>query len=137
MKITSYSSRTVTIRSASQSMTATQAFVPGSLVLARVDIAFDWSSSSGYPHLADARAWEVDDAYMFGPDLQFAPVAEYQARRRTVYLPQGSRRTNAWTAEPVGGCTEILAEAPLGQIPLFLRDGVTLPISTSGDEGPA
>ena len=84
----------------------------------------------------DPRAWEADDAYMFGPDLLVAPVAEYQARRRTVYLPRGSRWTNAWTAEAVVGGTEILADAPLGQIPLFLRDGVTLPISTSGDERP-
>ena len=35
-------------------------------------------------------AWAVDDAYMFGPDLLVAPVADYGARERHVYLPAGA-----------------------------------------------
>jgi alpha-D-xyloside xylohydrolase len=76
----------------------------------------------------DPRAWQVDDAYMFGPDLLAAPVADYGARQRQVYLPQGSRWTSAWTGETAEGGTEILAPAPLDQIPLFLRDSASLPI---------
>ena len=66
---------------------------------------------------------------MFGPDLLVAPVASYGARQRPVYLPDGSRWTNAWTGVPVPGGTEVTAEAPLSQIPLFLRGGATLPIT--------
>ena len=76
----------------------------------------------------DHRAWQVDDAYMFGPDLLVAPVASYGSRRRQVYLPAGSQWTNAWTGETFPGGSEVDTAAPLSQIPLFLRDGAALPI---------
>jgi alpha-D-xyloside xylohydrolase len=76
----------------------------------------------------DKRAWQVDDAYMFGPDLLVAPVASYGARKRPVYLPAGSRWTSPWTGEAIPGGTQTDTAAPLGQIPLFLRDDATLPI---------
>jgi alpha-D-xyloside xylohydrolase len=77
---------------------------------------------------ADARAWEAEDCYMFGPDLLVAPVAEYGVRERPVYLPRESRWTDAWTGETHDGGTVVPADAPLRQIPLFLRDGADLPI---------
>jgi alpha-D-xyloside xylohydrolase len=77
----------------------------------------------------DPRAWQAEDSYLFGPDLLVAPVTEYQVRRRAVYLPHGSRWTCAWTGEVFVGGQEITADAPLQQIPLFLRDGAELPIS--------
>lgn len=76
----------------------------------------------------DEVAWVVDDAYMFGADLLVAPVADYGARGRHVYLPAGSRWTNAWTGVTHDGGVQVRAAAPLGQIPLFLRDGASLPI---------
>ena len=77
----------------------------------------------------DERAWPVDDAYMFGPDLLVAPVASHGARKRPVYLPEGSRWTSAWTGETIPGGTETDTPAPLSRIPLFLRDNATLPIA--------
>jgi alpha-D-xyloside xylohydrolase len=77
---------------------------------------------------ADSLAWHVDDSFMFGPSLLVAPVAEYLARERVVYLPAGSRWTDAWTGEAHSGGTSITVAAPLNRIPLFLRDGATLPI---------
>jgi len=76
----------------------------------------------------DAAAWSVSDQYMFGPDLLVAPVADYGARERNVYLPTGASWTSAWTSAVHAGGTVARAEAPLGQIPLFLRDGAALPI---------
>ena len=38
---------------------------------------------------ADRKTWGVADEYMFGPAFLVAPVAEYRARRRKVYLPGG------------------------------------------------
>jgi alpha-D-xyloside xylohydrolase len=78
----------------------------------------------------------VDDAYMFGPDLLVAPVASYGCRKRLVYLPLGSRWTSAWSGETLPGGSEADTDAPLGQIPLFLRDGATLPVRP-GPEEPA
>jgi alpha-D-xyloside xylohydrolase len=76
----------------------------------------------------DGGAWEVSDEYMFGPDLLVAPVAQYRARSRSVYLPSGARWTNAWTGEAADGGSTVTVEAPLAQIPLFLCDDATLPI---------
>ena len=66
---------------------------------------------------------------MFGPDLLVAPVADYGARERNVYLPAGATWTDAWTSSVHAGGTVTPVEAPLGQIPLFLRDGAALPIA--------
>jgi alpha-D-xyloside xylohydrolase len=76
----------------------------------------------------DPRSWECDDAFMFGPSVLVAPVTEYQARERAVYLPAGSRWTDAWTGQEVAGGKVITAAAPLDHIPVFLRDGADLPI---------
>ena len=43
-------------------------------------------------------------------------------------LPAGASWTSAWTSAVHAGGTVIRAEAPLGQIPLFVRDGAALPI---------
>jgi alpha-D-xyloside xylohydrolase len=76
----------------------------------------------------DEASWTVDDQYMFGPDLLVAPVLFEGARSREVYLPAGAMWTDAWTDETVDGGQSITADAPLDRIPLYLRDGATLPI---------
>ena len=76
----------------------------------------------------DSRAWEVADQFLFGADILVAPVAEYRARSREVYLPAGSGWTDAWTGEELGGGGAVTVRAPLERIPLFLRDGAALPI---------
>lgn len=81
-----------------------------------------------YEFPADRHSWEVNDQYLFGPDLLVAPVMEAGLTRRPVYLPAGAQWTNAWTGEVHPGGQTILVDAPLEIIPLFLRDGADLPI---------
>lgn len=71
----------------------------------------------------DDKAWEVEDQYMFGPDVLVAPILYEKARSREVYLPQGSEWVNYWTGEKIEGGQSITIEAPLDQIPLFMRNG--------------
>ena len=71
----------------------------------------------------DPKAWEVEDQYMFGPDVLVAPILFEGARSREVYLPAGTEWTNYWTGEKVAGGQTITAYAPLAQIPLFTRNG--------------
>ena len=71
----------------------------------------------------DPKAWEVEDQYMFGPDVLVAPILFEGARSREVYLPAGTEWTNYWTGEKVAGGQTITADAPLAQIPLFTRNG--------------
>ncbi|MEM7566314.1 MAG: glycoside hydrolase family 31 protein [Pseudomonadota bacterium] len=76
----------------------------------------------------DPEAWAVQDAYLFGPDLLVAPVMDAGASERAVYLPAGATWTEAWTGARHEGGQTVTAEASLARIPLFLRDGATLPI---------
>lgn len=74
----------------------------------------------------DAACWEVETAYMFGPKVLVVPVMEAGQTSAQVYLPKGSRWTNAWTKEEWEGGQTVTVDAPLSQIPLFTRDGFTL-----------
>jgi hypothetical protein len=40
-------------------------------------------------------------------------------------------RTNAWTGEGLPGGTKVNIAAPLGQIPLFVRNGAEIPIRST------
>lgn len=77
----------------------------------------------------DKAAWNVDDEYMFGPDILVAPVMEAGAKSRKVYLPAGAKWTDAWTGKAYEGGQCIEADAPIDIIPLFLKDGAKLPIA--------
>ena len=72
----------------------------------------------------DARAAEVEDQFLFGPDLLVAPIVEYRARQRQVYLPAGADWLEAGEGgrQHEGGAT-IDAPAPLERIPVFIRTG--------------
>ena len=61
----------------------------------------------------DAAAANVDDAFMFGPDVLVAPVLHAGAVRRSVYLPLGAWWTNAWTGEQHAGGATLDVDAPL------------------------
>ena len=75
----------------------------------------------------DARAREVNDQYLFGPSLMVAPVHEYRARSRKVWLPQGADWVDFYSGRKLTGGQEITAEAPVDRIPLFVRAGSILP----------
>ena len=76
----------------------------------------------------DEGSINIDDQFMFGPDLMVAPVLHQHERKRSVYLPAGTTWTNAWTDQVFEGGRSILAEAPIEQIPLYLRGEARLPI---------
>lgn len=77
---------------------------------------------------ADKAAWDVEDCYMFGPDLLIAPVMEAGVDSREVYLPAGCRWVDAYTKAIYEGGQRITAPAPLGVIPVMMREGCDYPI---------
>jgi alpha-D-xyloside xylohydrolase len=81
-----------------------------------------------YEFPQDPHSWEVEDQYMFGPDVLVAPVMESGLTKRSVYLPVGTKWKNVWTGETQEGGQTIWVNAPLEIIPLFVRDGSKLPI---------
>jgi alpha-D-xyloside xylohydrolase len=68
-----------------------------------------------------------NDVYLLGDDLLVAPVTTRGARSREVPFPPG-RWFDFWTGEAREGGTTASIPAPLGQIPVFLREGAILPL---------
>ena len=71
----------------------------------------------------DAAAWEVEDQFLFGPDILVAPVLEHGLRERRLYLPAGADWVNASTGEIAAGGADVTCAAPLDTIPVFVRSG--------------
>ncbi|KAA8826739.1 glycoside hydrolase family 31 protein [Bifidobacterium reuteri] len=78
-----------------------------------------------YEFPEDSIAADINDEYMFGPDLLVAPVTQSGAASRSVYLP--GDETTTWTDLHTGqvhqGGVRIEAMAPLDVIPVFARNG--------------
>ena len=87
-----------------------------------------------------------DDEFMLGPDLLAAPVVAPSQTQRPVYLPPG-KWIDLWRsasdrkrpgdlrlrrAKVLRGGREIVAPAPLDELPLFVRAGAVLPMLSPG-----
>jgi alpha-glucosidase (family GH31 glycosyl hydrolase) len=71
---------------------------------------------------AGNQAWEVADAFGYGPSLWVAPVVEQGATDREAFLPHGEW-IEAWSGERVRGGGLVVAPAPLHAIPVWVRAG--------------
>ena len=83
----------------------------------------------------DPRGWEITDAYGYGPSLWVAPVLDEGVRERDVALPRGDW-IETWSGRRVQGGGEVVAPAPVGQIPVWVRAGsivVTHPVDHIAD----
>ena len=94
-------------------------------------------------HPQDAEAIARDDQYLFGPDILVAPVYIEGATTRELYLPPG-RWVEWWPAvdydetsgsftlrddaQAVEGGRSVTVQAPIGQIPMFVRAGAVIPL---------
>ena len=72
---------------------------------------------------ADKDCWDYEDEYMFGPDILVAPVMEAQTFKRPVYLPYGCRWKDAASGKLFEGGQNVIVDAPLDIIPVFVREG--------------
>jgi len=75
-----------------------------------------------YDFPQDSTAWEVDDQYMFGPDIMVAPILYEGVRSRRVWLPAGASWKNTIDGKNYEGGQWIECDAPIESIPVFLRD---------------
>jgi alpha-D-xyloside xylohydrolase len=88
----------------------------------------------------DPAVFDVADQFMCGPAFLVCPVHAPMAygpgsvplagrpRTRSVYLPAGSDWFDLWTDRRLRGGEDILAEAPLERIPVFVRAGSIVPM---------
>jgi alpha-glucosidase len=86
----------------------------------------------------DPQTYSLSDQVMLGSSLLAAPVYRPGVECRTVYLPEG-RWYDWWSGEVFDGPTNILADAPIERMPLYVRAGSiipTAPIMQYVDERP-
>lgn len=89
--------------------------------------------SSGRPLMAslffdyeeDEEIWNAPHQFMCGRSILVAPISDPGVTKAKVYLPDGSWR-DFWSDEPYEGGRWIEVEAPLHQIPAFLKEGASI-----------
>ena len=72
-----------------------------------------------YDYSSDENVYNVEHQFMFGSDYLVAPVVEYKARSRKVYLPSGYKWEHMHSKKIYDGGIFIEIEAPLNEIPVF------------------
>jgi alpha-D-xyloside xylohydrolase len=75
----------------------------------------------------DKAVHNIADQYMFGPALLINPVYQHKARTRTVYLPHSTGWYDFYSGEYYSGGQSVETEAPLGRMPVFVREGSIVP----------
>jgi alpha-D-xyloside xylohydrolase len=75
---------------------------------------------------ADPGCENIEDQFMFGPEILVSPVLHLGERERSLYLPAGVRWVYAWTGQVFAGGQTLTLPAPLQQIPVLLKEGSAL-----------
>lgn len=77
----------------------------------------------------DHKALEQNYEYMFGPSILVAPVLEPGVKTWDVYLPKNKAGWyNFWTGKKNAGGQQVKTDAPIDQIPLFVKAGSIVPL---------
>lgn len=102
-------------------------------VMAQMKVASERGTPPMRPLFFDFQGDEathaVEDQFLFGPDLLVCPILEKGARKRRLYLPMGARWTHAWTGEVHHGGDWLTVDAPLEQVPVFLKNDAQVPVA--------
>ncbi len=69
----------------------------------------------------DKTCWQLSDEYMFGSDYLVAPVTDYGARERSVYLPRGEWQPMCGGDAIVSRGEYVTVPAPLDYMPVFKK----------------
>ncbi|HEV2480463.1 MAG TPA: TIM-barrel domain-containing protein [Puia sp.] len=75
----------------------------------------------------DTATYNINDQYMLGPSLLIAPITQYKARERAVYLPAGQGWYDLYTGSYTTGGQHLKAAAPYERMPVFVKAGSILP----------
>jgi alpha-glucosidase len=78
-----------------------------------------------YPE--DETTYTADDEFLVGDALLVAPLTRPGIEHRHVYLPE-STWFHYWTGERFDGPAHVLAHAPLGEPPLYVRANTAVPM---------
>jgi len=74
----------------------------------------------------DKKVWNINNEFMFGKSLLVSPVVDANDSV-DVYLPESAGWYDFWTNEKLKGGQNILKEAPINSMPLYVKAGSILP----------
>ncbi|MFR9668090.1 MAG: TIM-barrel domain-containing protein, partial [Rikenellaceae bacterium] len=80
-----------------------------------------------YEYPDDKSVWDIKSQYLFGESIIVAPVVEYLARTKSVYLPKGVWY-NFWSGEKMSGGRRVEVSAELDELPIFVKGGSIIPL---------
>ena len=75
----------------------------------------------------DPNVFSIKDQFLFGPALLVNPVVAAGVTSRSVYFPAGTW-FNFWTGETISGSKTETVDAPLNQIPVYVKAGSIVPM---------
>ena len=75
----------------------------------------------------DTTVLSIADQYMFGPGIMVAPVYEFKARTRNLYLPSDCGWYDIYSGAYIKGGMLVQSLAPLERIPLYVKEGSIIP----------
>ncbi|MGB3634311.1 MAG: glycoside hydrolase family 31 protein [Rubrobacteraceae bacterium] len=78
-----------------------------------------------YP--GDTTTYNTDDEFLVGDAMLVAPITRPGIEHRHVYLPEGCW-FHYWTGERFDGPAHILAHAPLGEPPIYVKANTAIPM---------
>jgi alpha-glucosidase len=76
----------------------------------------------------DSNVENLFDEFLFGESLLIAPIVQPYKKARSVYLPQGEW-VDYWTGEVICGGKNILKEADLDIVPIYVKCGAIIPMT--------
>lgn len=74
-----------------------------------------------YEFPEDSVCWDVEDEYLYGPDILVAPVCERGQRQKKVYLPGDVIWVEQRTGQEYQGQQWIEVETPIDSMPVFVK----------------
>lgn len=77
---------------------------------------------------ADKKTHNLGHEYLFGRSILVAPVTKPGTKSWPVYLPQGSDWYHFYNNEKLKGGQTVQCNAPIDEIPLYIKAGSILPI---------
>lgn len=80
-----------------------------------------------YEYQNDPQTYWMDNQFLCGDQLMVAPIYQANQTSRSVYFPEGEWY-DFWTDEKIIGPVHKLVDAPLDQIPVFIKTGSFLPL---------
>jgi alpha-glucosidase len=97
---------------------------------------FDQATRDGTPVIRplmwhyqnDPQCAATQDQFLLGESLLVAPVIQPGGRARSVYLPPGTWH-DFWSTDSFRGRAYVLANAPLGLLPLYIKAGGIIPFA--------